>query len=219
MEHSDRIDIAHPDIIGNLEDNRGVVEDGAHTCLDQQVCNALANSGGHGDDRQTRVLLADNLVEVVEVLDRQIAYKLAELGGVAIEECDELQALAAEALVARDGLPQVAHAHEHYGPAVGEAEDALDMMQQLLDIVADTLLAELAEVGEIFADLGSGNVDALAELLRGDRENALLQKIVQAAGVERQPADHHIRGYVQTFHGSLRGDCRLGRVPDRRSIS
>ena len=57
---------------------------------------------------------------------------------------------------------------------------------QRLDVVADPALAELAEAGEVAADLGRVDVGVLGELLRGDRLAAHLARLGQHLQVARE---------------------------------
>ena len=66
------------------------------------------------------------------------------------------------------------------------AEDLADLRDQRLDVVADPALAELAEAGEVAADLGRVDVGVLGELLRGDRVAAHLARLGQHLQVARE---------------------------------
>ena len=57
---------------------------------------------------------------------------------------------------------------------------------QRVDVVADPALAELAEAGEVAADLGRVDVRVLGELLRGDRLAAHLAGLGQHLQVARE---------------------------------
>ena len=57
---------------------------------------------------------------------------------------------------------------------------------QRVDVVADAALAELAEAGEVAADLGRVDVGVLGELLRGDRLAAHLARLGQHLQVARE---------------------------------
>ena len=57
---------------------------------------------------------------------------------------------------------------------------------QRVDVVADAALAELAEAGEVAADLGRVDVGVLGELLRGDRLPAHLARLGQHLQVARE---------------------------------
>ena len=76
--------------------------------------------------------------------------------------------------------------HRHPQLAV-EAEDLPQVPLQVLDVVADAAHAELAEVGEVLADLRGVEVELLGQRLRRDRLDAGGFELVQAAEVDRQP--------------------------------
>ena len=63
---------------------------------------------------------------------------------------------------------------------------------QLLDVVADAADAELAEVGEILANLRRVEVKLLGQRLRGDRPHAGRVERVEAAQVDRQPVGREL---------------------------
>ena len=51
----------------------------------------------------------------------------------------------------------------------GGVEDLADLRDERVDVVADAALAELAETGQVTADLGRVDVRVIGEFLRGDR--------------------------------------------------
>ena len=57
---------------------------------------------------------------------------------------------------------------------------------QVADVVADAAHAELAEVGEVLADLRGVEVELFGERLRGDRADARGLEHVEAAEVDRE---------------------------------
>ena len=60
----------------------------------------------------------------------------------------------------------MADADDRDVPVVVEAENPADVALELIDVVADALLAELAEGREILADLLRRDAEAAAELIR-----------------------------------------------------
>src|SRR5262249_32759438 len=66
------------------------------------------------------------------------------------------------------------------------AQDLADLGDQEVDVVADPALAELAEAGEVAADLGGVDVRVLADLLRRDRVAPLLLGLGQDLQVSGQ---------------------------------
>src|SRR3970040_571998 len=77
----------------------------------------------------------------------------ADLCRIVVEEQRNVKAAVLEAGIARDGVPQIAAPHERDIPLAIHFENALDLLLQVTDAVAGTRLAELAEVGQILADL------------------------------------------------------------------
>ena len=87
---------------------------------------------------------------------------------------------------AGDRLAEVAGAEEGDVVLAGGAQDLADLGDQRVDVVADPALAELAEAGEVAADLGRVDVGVLGELLRGDRLPAHLARLGQHLQVARE---------------------------------
>ena len=81
--------------------------------------------------------------------------------GVGVEDGGEAEALGVEALVGHQCAAEVAGADEEDVPDFVGAEDLFDLGDEVVDAVADAGVAELAEVGEVFADLGVGEVEAI----------------------------------------------------------
>jgi hypothetical protein len=75
-----------------------------------------------------------------------------------------------EAVVGEDGrrgdrTAQVAGADQSDVVLAGRAQDAADLPDQGVDVVADPALAELAEAGQVTADLSGVDVGVLADHL------------------------------------------------------
>jgi hypothetical protein len=90
----------------------------------------------------------------------------------------------------RDRLPEVAGAEESDVVLAGGVEDLADLVDERLDPVAHSALAELAKAGEVAADLGGVDVGVLGELLRGDRFAAHLARLDQDLQIARQARRH-----------------------------
>ena len=106
--------------------------------------------------------------QIVERRDRTPPMTDADLGSVDIDDAGDGEASIAEPAVAREGLTEVAGADDHDGPVVGEAELAADLVDQVLDLVADATGAVRAEIAEILADLGRVDTREVGELVRRD---------------------------------------------------
>src|SRR5262249_13020546 len=66
-------------------------------------------------------------------------------------------------------------------------EDLPQVPLQVADVVADAAHAELAEIGEVLADLRRVQVELLRQRLRGNGLDARVLELVEAAKVHRQP--------------------------------
>ena len=118
---------------------------------------------------------------------RRSPTSLADDLGIDVEDGDDLEAVVGEDVGAGDRLAEVAGAEEGDVVLARGAQDLADLRDQRVDVVADAALAELAEAGEIAADLGRVDVRVLGELLRGDRLPAHLPGLGQHLQVARQP--------------------------------
>ena len=115
---------------------------------------------------------------------------------------------------------EVAGAHDRDAQLAIEAEDLAQVALQIADVVADAADAELAEVGEVLADLRGVEVELLGERLRRDRADAGVLEHVEAAEVDGKPvggelgnlisalfAGRRLRGpFVRRFHKAA-ADC------------
>ena len=88
---------------------------------------------------------------------------------VGVEHRDDAEAVVGEDVRRRDRAAEVAGAEQRDVVLAGGAQDLADLRDQRVDVVADAALAELAESGEVAADLRRVDVRVLRELLRGDR--------------------------------------------------
>ena len=113
----------------------------------------------------------------------------------------------------------------HVPNTVG-TEDAADRFDQLAATVANTGIAKVAEVREIFSHLGVGETEPLSQLAGADRLVPAAVQVLQLSQVETQPADHCLgnggvcRGVrassLRIAHAVVsRVDCRTARHPAR----
>ena len=117
---------------------------------------------------------------------RDAAELLADQLRVDVEDRDDPEAVVGEDVGAGDRLAEVAGAEQGDVVLARGAQDLADLGDQRLDPVADAALAELAEPGEVAADLGRVDVRVLGELLRGDRLPAHLARLDQHLQVARE---------------------------------
>ena len=153
---------------------------------------------GHGDDGDGDPFLAHHAPEGADVVDGHAAARpLADLLALAVEQRGNLEPFGAEAGVVGQRQPEVAGAHDRDPDAAVEAEDLPQVRAQLLDVVADAADAELAEIGEILANLRGVQVELLGQRLRRDRLHAGLVERVEAAQVDRQAVGGQLRDRLE----------------------
>ena len=127
------------------------------------------------------------LLEVVVGADGQVLVDLLpDLRRVLVEQRDDAEAVVGEDVRAGDRLAQVARAEQRDVVLAGGAQDLADLRDERVDVVADAALAELAEAGQVAADLRRVDVRVVGELLRGDRLAAHLLRLGQDLEVARQ---------------------------------
>ena len=105
-------------------------------------------------------------------------------------------------------------------PVVGEAELAGDLVEQVLDVVADAPGAVGAEVREVLADLGRVDAGQLGQALRGDRRRSPARRSraapgSRAAGGRRSPPGSGARRESEPPRRPARG---RGRGPRPASV-
>ena len=125
-----------------------------------------AARAGRGDRRRSTRSLARTIAARSSMRrTRTPPMHRADLGGVDVDDAGDREAALAEAAVAGEGLAEVAGADDHDGPVVGQAELAADLVDEVLDLVADAAGAVAAEVAEVLADLGGVDAGEVGELL------------------------------------------------------
>src|SRR5581483_4978313 len=152
---------------------------------------------------------------------RDTADVVADHAGARVEHGCDVDPMLREDQRARDRLAEPPRADERNVVLALRAQDLPDLRQQRVDRVADSALAELAEVREVAADLRRVDVRVIGDLLRGDPllpHLAGLRQYLEVAGepgrdADREPVGSAGRKWTLQHHEAL---CpRLG---DDRSV-
>ena len=194
-----QVDALHGDIGGDGDRDGGEVEDAADAGGDEFIGDGLGGFAGDGHDGELDVLFGGDGREVVHGGDGEVAEGLADLAFVGIKDGGEAEAFAEEAAVGDEGAAEVAGTDEEDVPDFVSAEDFAELGDEFFDAVADAGVAELAEVGKVFADLGVGVAQGVAELLGGDGVLFGALEGFQLAEVEAEPENCRSRD-VFKFH-------------------
>ena len=112
-----------------------------------------------------------------------------DLGGVDVDDAGHRKAALVEAAVAGERLAEVAGADDHDRPVVVEPELAADLVDEVVDLVADAARAVAAEVREVLAHLGGVDAGQLGEAVGRDVVDAELGLLDEDLEVHREPGD------------------------------
>ena len=180
------------DVRRDADRRRRVTQDGLDAGLDQPVGDDLGIAGRDGQHGHLQAALPDRRHHPGRVLDRQVVDSGADLGRVGVEQGGDTEAAVDEAGVVRHSPPQVADAHQGDVPDGLDLEDPLELAHEEGDVVSGALLAELAELRKVLADLRRRDAQPLAEFLgRGDLA-ALQAHLDQGAQVERESTNDDV---------------------------
>ncbi len=115
------------------------------------------------------------------ILDLELSSLRADLGGVVIEDHGDLETAVRKSMVACEGMTDVAGADQCHVPDAVHLQDGAQFIEQEGDVVAGALLAELAELGDILADLGGGDAHLFAQVLGGGGLHAEVRHALQGS--------------------------------------
>ena len=135
------------------------------------------------------LVLADDLLELVEARTGSPPTTLTQPGRVGVEQGDDPEAAGGEAGVVGQGVTEVPDADDDDRPVLGDADLAGDLVAEVLHVVADAAGAVGAEVGEVLAQLGAVDPGGRGQLLAGAGADAALGEGDQGPQVDRQPGD------------------------------
>ncbi len=198
FEFDGEVDAVDDDVFGDVEDGGGEVEDGLDAGFDEGVGDFLGAGGGDGEDGHLDLVLLDEAVHGGEGEDGDGEVAAAGFGGD-VEGGDDFETFFAEAAVAEEGGAEVPDADEDDGLETVVAEDFADGGGEAIDVVAEAAGAELAEVGEVFAELGGFDTGGLGERFGGDGVDVVHLEALEAALVDGESVDRLSRD-VYAWH-------------------
>jgi hypothetical protein len=185
-----KIDLPNRDVRRNVYHGGGEIQDRCHTCVDQVLGDFLGRSRRRSNDSDRDALLGNDVFELVYMPYRLIAVLLAEERVIDIEEGRDAKAPLRKTFVRSQGTAEVSDPNDRDGPILGETELPSDLVEEVLDVVADTPGPIGAEVREILANLCRVYTRKPCELFGRDRHLALLLgHVEQAPEIDRQPGD------------------------------
>src|ERR671914_2757587 len=109
---------------------------------------------------------------------------------VDVEQCRDPKAAFGEPLVGSERSSEVADADDRSRPRLGKAELPSDLIQEVLDVVADAAGPVRPEIRKVLADLGGVDAGEPGELFGGHlRPPAALSEVEKSTQIDGQAAD------------------------------
>lgn len=189
FELDGEVDVVNDDLFGDLEDGGREVEDGLNALGDEAVGDLLGDGPGDGEDGDFDVFFANEGSDFVhsEDLDSEVAGAFA--GWLGVEGGDDFEAFASEAAVSEEGAAEVTCADEDDGLEACGAEDVGEFFGEGGDGIAEAAGSEVADVGEVLAELGGFDAGGAGERDGGDGIDAVGAEALEGAVVDGHPVD------------------------------
>src|SRR5882757_3316000 len=199
-----QVDLAHLDVVGNLEHDGCEVQDALHARGYQTVADPLRGGWRRGDHPYRHLPLGAHPGDVVDVADQDSSDRHADQVLVHVEQRRHRETPAGEARVVGQGVTKVTDPDHADGVLPGESEDSLDLADEDFHLVSDAARAVRADVGQVLAQLGRVDPGGGGQLLAGDGRHVLLGQPRQHPQVDREAGDGGLgNGPGPLAHGPL----------------
>src|SRR5215208_4118950 len=104
--------------------------------VDHQLGDLLGGGGGGGDDADDLLRLGDALLELVYVLDNDVAHRAPDLFRVVVEDVVDDEAPLGQDGARRDGAPEVAGTYQRDVVSLPQAQDVPHSLDEVVGLVA-----------------------------------------------------------------------------------
>ena len=200
----DRVNILDMHLWRHGQVNGSIVQDRVYPGFDKLIGHFLGLCGWHCQHRNAQPGCLNTGDDIGNILNSVFADFLTNFCFVAVENHRHVKTAIGEALVASQGVPNIAGPDYHNIPDTVYPQDGAQLADQEFDAVSGALFAKLTELREIFADLGGGNSQPFPQFLRGGYLAAFLRHALQRAQVKGQSANDNIGDWF-VFHFYLQG--------------
>ena len=173
----------------HVEPSGSEVENAGDARLDHPIRDGLSGVRGNRDDPDLDVVQSDLFGEVVHRADPSPAVLVPDHALVRVEHRCDVEILLGETLVGEKGPTDVARTDERGVPGPVAAEHLTELLVETVQLVSDPGVTELAEEGEILADLGTGETEGVAQLTRADGSGPRGDQGPDLAKVEAESLD------------------------------
>src|SRR5262249_20634397 len=143
---------------------------------------------------------------LIERMDGEPFNGLADFGRVDVTQGSHAESLLLETAIAEQGTGQIPDADEDRFPFPVDAKSMANGGRQFRGRITDARLAQVPEVGQVFADLSVAHSHTLTKLAAGNFGKAVALQRFQAPQIQTEPP------------GTGSGQPRIGRTVFARSI-
>lgn len=179
LELGCQVDADERDPLWERQRHGSKVHDAGDSSRDQLIGHVLSLRRRDGDHAKLDAQFSYQVAELPRIVDEDSFNLRSHDAGVEIERRHDAKALRGEALVTQQGPAHVADADQRDDPLSVGAQDAANLSDQLAASVANAWMPEMAEIGEVLADLGVGEAQHLTELTGTDRGTAVPGQVLQ----------------------------------------
>ena len=204
------IDVVDGDGGRDLEDDRREVEHSLDAGHHEAVDHGLGILDGHAEDREFDGFLGDEFLQV-RVGENRDGHSTGAGGfRIRVERGDDFESFLLEAMIAQQRGAEIPRADEDDRLEVFAAESLTNDRGERLDRVAEAAGTELAEVGEVLAELCGLDSGGAGEGGGADGGHAVIVEFLKATVIDGKPVDGLFRDvnladFFGEFHGRGKG--------------
>ena len=182
------IDIGNNHAWVQLETAWGEVENSVDAIGDESIGHALSGIGRNSDDTQPDPTVLERCLEFGDRLNGSFVENEAPGCGIRIEYGGDVKIELVERTVGKQGTPDVACSDQCGIPDQIATQYPTQILMQLSDVVPDTGMPELADEGEVLADLRVRQPEQRSNLLGTDHGSIRVQKNHELSQIEAEPS-------------------------------
>ncbi len=198
-----QINSPNRDIVGHSQHCGRKVEDRGDAAVHHLFGHLLGSAPGRGNHTDDRVELRNDAGQIDRWTDRYAADFLAALRRVSVEQCGDSEAAGAEPTVCSQRASKVADTDNDDRPVLREAELAADLVEQVLDVVADSPRSVRTQIAEILANLGRVHRCQFGEGHRRHVGPLGPKEFNECPVIQRKTSHRRVRdAFVWAAHGS-----------------
>ncbi len=188
------VHVVHGDVFRHMQNDRSEVENPSHAKTDQRICDFLGGRDWQGKDRHFNAVAFNKLAQFIHPINR-LFHRLVTLRGVLIECGNNLETFLFETFIQEQRQTEVADTNQNNRLQTIRSQQIGNHFAELLDIVAKTTSAELAEIGQVFTKLSGFYARRLCQCFAGNRADGVILQPLQTAQINRKP----INGFARNF--------------------